>query len=35
MEPELEDVLRVLGARRWDVLIKIGLPRSMPYFCIR
>jgi NitT/TauT family transport system permease protein len=32
MEPELEDVLRVLGARRWDVLIKIGLPRSMPYF---
>ena len=32
IEPELEDVLRVLGARRWDVLIKIGLPRSMPYF---
>jgi NitT/TauT family transport system permease protein len=32
MEPELEDVLRVLGARRWDVLIKVGLPRSMPYF---
>jgi NitT/TauT family transport system permease protein len=32
IEPELEDVLRVLGARRWDVLMKIGLPRSMPYF---
>jgi NitT/TauT family transport system permease protein len=32
MEPELEDVLRVLGAKRWDVLTKIGLPRSMPYF---
>ena len=32
LEPELEDVLRVLGARRWDVLTKIGLPRSMPYF---
>ncbi len=32
MEPELEDVLRVLGAKRWDVLVKVGLPRSMPYF---
>ena len=32
IEPELEDVLRVLGARRWDVLVKVGLPRSMPYF---
>ena len=32
LEPELEDVLRVLGARRWDVLMKVGLPRSMPYF---
>ena len=32
LEPELEDVLRVLGARRMDVLLKIGLPRSMPYF---
>jgi NitT/TauT family transport system permease protein len=26
------DVLRVLGAKRWDVLVKVGLPRSMPYF---
>ncbi|MGE5865059.1 MAG: ABC transporter permease [Rhizobacter sp.] len=32
LEPELEDVLRVLGARRIDVLMKVGLPRSMPYF---
>jgi NitT/TauT family transport system permease protein len=32
LEPELEDVLRVLGARRWDVLVKVGLPRSMPFF---
>jgi NitT/TauT family transport system permease protein len=32
LEPELEDVLRVLGAKRIDVLWKVGLPRSMPYF---
>ena len=32
LEPELEDVLRVLGARRSDVLLKVGLPRSLPYF---
>ena len=32
LEPEMEDVLRVLGARRMDVLLKVGLPRSMPYF---
>jgi NitT/TauT family transport system permease protein len=32
IEPELEDVLRVLGAKRRDVLVKIGLSRSMPYF---
>ena len=29
LEPELEDVLRVLGAKRWDVLTKVGLPRSI------
>ena len=22
----------MLGAKRWDVLMKIGLPRSLPYF---
>jgi NitT/TauT family transport system permease protein len=32
LEPELEDVLRVLGAKRTDVLFKVGLPRSLPYF---
>jgi len=32
MEPELEDVLRALGARRADIVLKVGLPRSMPYF---
>jgi NitT/TauT family transport system permease protein len=32
LEPELEDVLRVLGAKRWDILTKIGLPRCLPYF---
>jgi NitT/TauT family transport system permease protein len=32
LEPELEDVLRVLGAKRRDVLMKVGLPRSLPYF---
>ncbi|MSQ70835.1 MAG: ABC transporter permease [Betaproteobacteria bacterium] len=32
MEPELEDVLRALGANRLDVLIKVGMPRSLPYF---
>ncbi len=32
LEPELEDVLRSLGATRLDVLMKVGLPRSLPYF---
>jgi NitT/TauT family transport system permease protein len=32
VEPELIDLLRVMGARRRDIIIKIGLPRSMPYF---
>jgi hypothetical protein len=32
LEPELEDVLRILGARRMHVLLEVGLPRSMPYF---
>ncbi len=32
VEPELRDVLRSLGARPIDVLLKIGLPRAMPYF---
>ena len=32
IEPELEDVLRALGANRMDVLLKVGMPRSLPYF---
>ncbi|PAS96795.1 MAG: ABC transporter permease, partial [Candidatus Dactylopiibacterium carminicum] len=32
LEPELEDVLRSLGASRLDILKKVGLPRSLPYF---
>lgn len=32
VEPEMEDVLRSLGASRRDVLVKVGLPRSAPYF---
>ncbi|GIK88188.1 MAG: ABC transporter permease [Burkholderiales bacterium] len=32
LEPELEDVLRSLGATRRDVLFKVGLPRSLPFF---
>ena len=32
LEPELEDVLRALGASRFDILKKVGLPRSLPFF---
>jgi len=32
IEPELLDVMRALGARKGKILLKIGLPRSMPYF---
>jgi len=32
LEPELEDVLRSLGATRTDILLKVGLPRSLPFF---
>jgi NitT/TauT family transport system permease protein len=31
-EPELEDVLKALGATKWDILWNVGLPRAMPYF---
>ncbi len=31
VEPELSDVLRSLGAKRRDILMKVGLPRAMPY----
>ena len=32
MEPELKDVLRALSASRWQIITKVGLPQSMPYF---
>jgi NitT/TauT family transport system permease protein len=31
MEPELEDVLRALGARKIDIMLKVGIPRTQPY----
>lgn len=30
-EPELEDVLRALGAGKRDILRNVGLPRTLPY----
>ncbi len=32
IEPEMEDVLRALGAKKFDIMTKVGIPRSMPYF---
>jgi NitT/TauT family transport system permease protein len=32
IEPEMEDVLRALGASKLDVMRKVGIPRAMPYF---
>lgn len=31
-EPEMEDVLKSLGASRMDLLLNVGLPRTMPFF---
>lgn len=31
-EPELEDVLKSLGAGKLDILWNVGLPRTMPFF---
>lgn len=31
-EPELTDVLRSFGARKWDILIRVAIPRAMPQF---
>jgi NitT/TauT family transport system permease protein len=31
LEPELEDVLRALGASRIEILQKVGIPRTLPY----
>ncbi|MBT6275749.1 MAG: ABC transporter permease [Chromatiales bacterium] len=32
IEPEMEDVLRALGAKKFDIMTKVGIPRSLPYF---
>lgn len=32
VEPELEDVMRSLKASKWEILVNVGLPRSLPYF---
>ncbi len=32
IEPETEDVLRALGASKRDIIVKVGIPRAMPYF---
>ncbi|MFN3278426.1 ABC transporter permease [Paracoccus hibiscisoli] len=31
-EPEMEDVLKSLGASKMDLLLNVGLPRTMPFF---
>ncbi|MDU0341278.1 ABC transporter permease [Bosea rubneri] len=31
-EPEMEDVLKALGASKLDILWNVGLPRTMPFF---
>jgi NitT/TauT family transport system permease protein len=31
IEPEMEDVMRALGARRDEILVKVGIPRTLPY----
>ena len=32
IEPETEDVMKALGASRLDIMWKVGIPRSLPYF---
>ena len=32
LEAELRDVLRALGASRWQIFVKVGVPRTMPMF---
>lgn len=32
IEPETEDVLKALGASRTDIMLKVGIPRALPYF---
>jgi NitT/TauT family transport system permease protein len=32
VEPEMRDVLRALGATRYELIRKVGIPRALPYF---
>jgi NitT/TauT family transport system permease protein len=32
IEPEMRDVMHSLGAGQYEILTKVGIPRSMPYF---
>ncbi|CEJ11031.1 Bicarbonate transport system permease protein CmpB [bacterium YEK0313] len=32
IEPEVEDVLKALGASKMQIMTKVGIPRSLPYF---
>jgi len=32
IQPEMEDVMRSLGATRLEILTKVGIPQAMPYF---
>ena len=32
IEPEMEDVLKALGASKLDIMRTVGIPRSLPYF---
>lgn len=32
IEPEMEDVLKALGASKFDIMRKVGIPRTLPYF---
>ena len=31
IDPEMNDLMRSLGARRDEILVKVGIPRAMPY----
>lgn len=31
IDPEMEDLMRSLGARRDEILVKVGIPRAMPF----
>jgi NitT/TauT family transport system permease protein len=32
IEPEMEDALKALGASKLDIMRKVGIPRTLPYF---